>query len=286
MRRFYEISEAGNEFEMQVREICQTASELEGDDLGEVVSEIHVIPESIPHDSSAEKLYAKLSDAVVSRLFVELGLKSRVVAERSDSADVVAQSSLHGYSVVADSKVFRLSRSAKNQKDFKVGALSTWRGDHDHAALVAPLYQYPSQESQIYAQSLDHKVALLSFEHLRILLMHGVRETPELSLKSLFSFPEEVSRQVSHAERKQAIYLQSQLSNVVAGFAHISKIEIGKQLRTFMLALSTRARFEIEYWEVEMTRMAQMSKEEAIAELIAARKIPAKIHMIRQFVVD
>ena len=63
---------------------------------------------------------------VLARAFRELGLKSTVLRERSDSADVIAESKFHCYTLVADAKSFRLSRTAKNQKDFKVTALSNW----------------------------------------------------------------------------------------------------------------------------------------------------------------
>ena len=86
-----------------------------------------VIPEAIGHDSTEEKLFAKASDAALSRAFRELGLKSIILKERADSADVLAESPIHGYSIAADAKAFRLSRTAKNQKDFKVAALSGWR---------------------------------------------------------------------------------------------------------------------------------------------------------------
>lgn len=90
------------------------------DNFLELLLQIGTIPESIAHDSTGEKLFAKASDAVLSRAFRELGLKSTVLSERGDAADVIAQSHIFGYTLVADAKTFRMSRTAKNQKDFKV----------------------------------------------------------------------------------------------------------------------------------------------------------------------
>ena len=42
-------------------------------------------------------------------------------------AYVIAESKFHCYTLIADAKSFGLSRTAKNQKDFKVTALSNWR---------------------------------------------------------------------------------------------------------------------------------------------------------------
>lgn len=89
-----------------------------------ILEEIGTIPESIEHDSTEEKLFSKVSDIVLSRAFIEIGLNSKVLKERGNSADVFAESKFHGYSLVADAKSFRMSRTAKNQKDFKINSLS------------------------------------------------------------------------------------------------------------------------------------------------------------------
>jgi type II restriction enzyme len=107
----------------------------------DILTQIGTIPESIAHDSTEEKLFAKVSDAVLSRAFRELGLKSSVLSTRADSADVIVQSDIYGYTLVSDAKAFRLSRTAKNQKDFKIGALSGWRKDMDYAVLCSPYFQ-------------------------------------------------------------------------------------------------------------------------------------------------
>ena len=83
------------------------------------------IPESYGHDSSEEKLYSKYTDALISAAYSHMGLVSAILVERADSADVEAVAD--NYSFVADAKVFRLSRTAKNQKDFKIQAMDTWK---------------------------------------------------------------------------------------------------------------------------------------------------------------
>ena len=79
------------------------------------------IPESYGHDTSEEKLYSKYTDCLLSLAYTALGLKSLVLKERADAADVEAFAK--DYSFVADAKAFRLSRTAKNQKDFKIQAM-------------------------------------------------------------------------------------------------------------------------------------------------------------------
>jgi type II restriction enzyme len=74
------------------------------------------IPESYGHDTSEEKLYSKYTDNLLSIAYNAMGLTSFVLRERADAADVEIVSP--DYSFVADAKAFRLSRTAKNQKDF------------------------------------------------------------------------------------------------------------------------------------------------------------------------
>ena len=70
--------------------------------------------DTIPRKKSS---ISKYTDSVVSESFIAIGLNSVVVSARADAADVQARG--NGFSLVADAKAFRLSRTAKNQKDFK-----------------------------------------------------------------------------------------------------------------------------------------------------------------------
>ena len=122
----------------------------------DILGEIGAIPESIEHDSTEEKLFSKVSYIVLSRAFIEIGLKSEVLKQRGNSADVFAESKFYGYSLVADAKSFRMSRTAKNQKDFKINSLNNWRGNSEYAILCNPYFQYPKKTSQIYSQSMNY----------------------------------------------------------------------------------------------------------------------------------
>lgn len=141
--------------------VLETCINSDGDFIG-TLQQIGIIPEFIAYDSTGEKLFSKASDITLARAFRELGLKSSALHERADSADVIAESEIYGYTLVADAKAFRLSRTAKNQKDFKIPALSAWRRNNDYAVLCSPYFQYPTKASQIYAQALTNNVCLFS----------------------------------------------------------------------------------------------------------------------------
>ena len=112
-----------------------------------LITEVGIIPEKIEHDSKEEKLFSKVSEIFLARCFFELGLKTTLYTTRGNSADVLAESRFHNYSLVSAAKAFRLSRTAKNQKDFKVESLNTWKRDNDYAVLCCPYFQYPNRLS-------------------------------------------------------------------------------------------------------------------------------------------
>ena len=115
------------------------------------------IPESYGHDSSEEKLYSKYTDSLLCEAFKCLGLRGLVIKERGDAADVEAFAG--GYSLVADAKAFRLSRTAKNQKDFKVQAMHGWKRGKDFAMVVCPIHQLQQRSSQLTQRLRLHVLA-------------------------------------------------------------------------------------------------------------------------------
>lgn len=129
------------------------------------------IPEAYAYDSSAEKLYAKYTDVVIHEAFKAIGLVSVVLSERTDAADV--ECACESYNFVADAKAFRMSRTAKNQKDFKVQAMDTWKRGNRYAMVVCPVYHLPSRTSQIYEQAIARSVCVYTYTHLACLVQYA-----------------------------------------------------------------------------------------------------------------
>ena len=246
------------------------------------LKQIGTIPETIIHDSTAEKLFSKASDAVLSRAFREVGLKSTVLKGRNNSADVLAESPVHGYTLVADAKAFRLSRTAKNQKDFKVTALSGWRKDADYAVLCSPYFQYPSKHSQIYAQALNHNVCLLSWEHLIFLIENGIKETPNLSFAPLWNFCELYSHKVVYSD-KEKCFMQ-QFNSEVLALTGLDSSVFSAQLSAQIKTITERGSLEKSLLEEEIKKIKQFSREKAIEELIKDKKLNEKIEQIDKYI--
>lgn len=169
----------------------------------DILGEIGAIPESIEHDSTEEKLFSKVSDIILSRAFIEIGLNSEVLKQRGNSADVFAESKFHGYSLVADAKSFRMSRTAKNQKDFKINSLNNWRGNSEYAILCNPYFQYPKKASQIYSQSMNYNVCLFSWEHFIFLIKNKIKENNKINFECIWNFGKYNSNKVLVSNRKE-----------------------------------------------------------------------------------
>ena len=250
-------------------------------DFQDILMQIETIPESIGHDSTEEKLFSKVSDAVLSRAFREIGLKSTVLKERGDSADVFAESPIHGYTLVADAKAFRMSRTAKNQKDFKVVALSGWRKDYDYSVLCSPYFQYPSKSSQIFAQAVEHNVCLLSWEHLSFLIANGIRETAQVSFSRIWNYTSELAEEIVVAKKKECFI--PRLNERILQCADLDKERFEQALKDQISMIGKRAAIEKQYWEDEIKKINGFTREEAIEEVIKAKKIYEKIAQINAY---
>lgn len=273
-RKFAEASE----------EIKIYVNEIDRQTVIDIVKEIGTIPECIEASSSSEKLFSKASDCILARCFSELGMPSIAVNERGNSADIIARSN-HGYTLVADAKTFRLSRTAKNQKDFKIDTLSNWRGsEHDFALLVAPYFQYPNTVSQIYASALDKQVCLLSWEHILFLLENNVMESDTLSLEAVWNAPVRLARdtRIAYADRMncQFPYINQMLCDRIS----VPIEKFNDQLDVCKDIIRNRGNYELEYLNTEKEAITTLTRDEAIAELLKSKKVLERISTIEKFV--
>jgi len=247
-----------------------------------IITEIGSIPEDIGHDSSEEKLYAKVSDIILAKCFQELGLRSSVNKERANCADVIAKSQFHNYSLVGDAKSFRLSRTAKNQKDFKVKSMSDWKGDSDYSVLVCPYYQYPKHKSQIYGQALNDNITLFSWEYLAILLENDVCENEGVNISNLWNICLALSVNTNIADRNNC-FLEDQ-NEIIRLCLNLTVAQFESYFHKSKMNIITRGETEIRYWEDKIRRVNLSTREQAIEELLSSLKLFEKISFIKKYI--
>lgn len=248
----------------------------------QLVSQIGAIPEDIGHDSTEEKLYAKVSDILLAKSLIEMNLEATVLTQRADCADVVAQSHYHRYSLVGDAKAFRLSRTARNAKDYKVNSMAIWKGDSEYAVLVCPYFQYPKSNSQIYKEALSGNIALFSWEYLYILLKEGIRESSSINLSALWNQSGIISKTTTVSNSKSC-FLNQQNQNI-SKILKITPEKFYEYFNSVKELIVERGNTEIQYYEQEIERLKQLNREEAIAELLRNLKLESKIATIRGFI--
>lgn len=233
------------------------------------------IPEPYGHDSSEEKLYSKYTDAVLSASFRAIGLKSIVLKERGDVADVEVVAK--NFSFVGDAKAFRLSRTAKNQKDFKIQAMDGWKRGKPYAMVVCPIYQLPTNSSQIYQQASARNVCVFTYSHLAVLVRLAGIASPEESTELLHEIFKTVEA-LNPSKDAGAYWLAVNrkmlgFASSVAGLwkdeknAAVESIAVAKEL-----ALTFLAR--------EREKILRMSHDEALEALVRVHRIDSRIKTI------
>lgn len=235
------------------------------------------IPERYSHDSSEEKLYSKYTDVVIHEAFKAMGFTSIVLKERSGYADVECVT--EEYSFVADAKAFRLSRTAKNQKDFKVQAMDNWKHGKPYATVVSPVYQLPSRTSQIYRQAATRSVLISTYTHLAVIVRYAVSTNVDNAIGVL----QKIFQSVDHLNpSKSAADYWRTINSTLLSFDPV----IAPLWREEKLALAesiTLSKTEaLEHLASERERIMRLSRDEAISEILKSSRVENRIRAINK----
>ena len=233
------------------------------------------IPESYGHDSSEETQYSKYTDALLSETYKSLGLKSLVLKERADAADVEVFAKK--YSFVADAKAFRLSRTAKNQKDFKIQAMDGWKRGKPYAMVVCPIYQLPTKSSQIYEQASSRNVCIFTYSHLSMLVSYSLIESKQRAeelIHEIFSVIPALNPSKDASSYWLAV--NKTMLNFSPEIEKLWKLEKQAAIESIVAAKEDALKFLAN----EREKIMRMSHEEALRVLLQAHKIESRIRVI------
>jgi hypothetical protein len=233
------------------------------------------IPEKYDHDSSEEKLYSKYTDVIIHEAYRFMGFKSIVLKQRADVADIECVSD--DYSFVADAKAFRLSRTAKNQKDFKVQAMDGWKHGKPFAMIVCPVYQLPARTSQIYQQAAARSVCISTYTHLAVLVRYAQETSQCKSIKLLHKIFKAVEAMNPSKDAGTYWYIINKI--MLDDDKQI--MELWKEEKKASIESIYISKEEaLHFWAKQRERIMKLSKEEAIQELLKLNKIDNKIRII------
>lgn len=281
-RRAYWVSEikkiSGNFSDNYERLAAELTDEVKKQGIAALIDHLRLcgsIPETYGHDSSEEKLYSKYTDCLLSLSFNAIGLTSLVLTERADAADVEVIG--ENYSFVADAKAFRLSRTAKNQKDFKVAAMHSWKYGKPNAMVVCPIYQLPRASSQIYQSATVSDVCVFTYSHLSLLLCFsqtaGAAKTQDLVHK-IFKVVPALNPSKSATDYWLAINrTMLDYSKDIKALWDIEKVAAMESIEIAKVE-------DLTFLAEQRARIMKMSHQEALTELIKVHKIDSKIRFI------
>ena len=281
MRWVAELAELSGQFQNDSRKmIAKLRTEIRQDGISALIDHMTLcgaVPENYGRDSSAEKLYSKYTDAIIAESLTAIGLRSAVIKARADTADVQARGG--GYSLVADAKAFRLSRTAKNQKDFKIQAMDGWRGELDYAVVVCPIYQLPGRTSQIYHQAIARNVCILSYTHLTALVCFAKRRDKHSAKRGLENVLKSVA--LMHPSKSAVDYWLGVNRSLVSALGDDGDLWTAQKAAS-LEALNEVKHEALKFLQAERNRLLGLSHEEALEELIRATGLSSRIEQVKR----
>ena len=274
-----EISSLSGRFGVDAEKVeAKLANEVRAEGISTLLGHLRLcgaIPERYSHDSSEEKLYSKYTDVVIHESYSHSGFTSVVLKERAGVADVECVA--ENYSFVADAKAFRLSRTAKNQKDFKVQAMDGWKHGKPFAMVVCPVYQLPPRKSQIYQQAAARSVFVATYTHLAVLATYASTSSPACAIEllhELFRCVEAMNPTESATEYWQAV--NRTMLDYDDSIQDIWEIE----KKAVIEAIHVSRVEALKFLAKERERIMQLSKKDAINEVLKTSKISNKVNAI------
>ena len=273
IQHIFEIADKPNDISVLEKEV----SKYSKPDLFNSIIQVGILPECFGHDTTEEKIWSKYSDILLAQCLNNIGgIEAKVLGTRGNSADVIGHT--NNYSMVADAKTFRLSRTAKNQKDYKVSALDSWRGGNNFSMLVGPLFQYPKRESQIYKQAITRNVTLYSYTHLKFVM--GVN--PKTDLKPIFDIGSLLKKELTGNEQLKAASYWSKIDEITLKVTGSNAMELEGYKQETIKTTQGLGNKGVSYWNNIIEEIKKLPREEAVKELIKARKIDQKIKVIKK----
>ncbi len=236
-----------------------------------------VVPECFPRGSGEERLYRKYTDSVIHQAFKALGLDSRTQNRPGDAPGV--ECVCDQFSFVAESVAFRMSRVARNQKDFDLHAIHRWKQGRPFGMLVAPINQLPFRFGQIYRDAALLAILVCSYSHLAVLVRYA-QEADGAKAIALLHEAFRVVRGIPPA-KNAGPYWQALNGAFLGSDARMQGLwreEKSALQESIALGRAEALRFLNE----ERKSIEDLSRQEAIDELLNWRKLNNRVQAVQQ----
>ncbi len=143
--------------------------------------------------------------------------------------------------------------------------------------VVCPVYQLPKSSSQIYQQAVTRSVCIATYTHLAVLVRYAEKATQE-STKELVH---EIFRSVEAMNpSKDAMYYWGEVNRTLLGFdQRIRDIWLDEK-RALSESFYFAKKEALNFLATERERIMKLSRDDAIKEVIKARKLENKIKQV------
>ena len=264
-------------FQQLELELAKEVEQLGTDVLLSHIRLCGVAPECFPRGSGAERLYRKYADAVIHEAFKALGLDSRTHNRPGDAPGV--ECACDQFSFVAESAVFRMSRVARNQKDFDLHAIHRWKQGRPFGMLTAPINQLPFRLGQIYRDAATLPILVCSYSHLAVLVRYAQR-TAYAKAPALLHEAFLMVRGIPPA--KSAVSYWRALNRTFLG----ADAKLRSLWREEKIALQESIRLgraeALRFLDEERQGILELSRQEAIDEVLSWRKLDSRVQAVEQ----
>ena len=170
-----------------------------------------------------------------------------------------------------------MSRTAKNQKDFKIQAMDRWKYGKKYAIVVCPVYQLPARASQIYEQASTRSVCIGTYTHLAVLSRYAY----VTSTKKAMTLMKEIFESVNamYPSKDAASYWQV-VNRTMINFEDCISDIWNEEKKASADSIKFSKTEALSYLAHERERIMKLSKYEAIREVLKSSKIENKITAI------
>ncbi len=188
-----------------------------------------------------------------------------------------------GYSFVTDTKAFKLSRTAKNQKDFKIQTMDVWKHGKPYAMLVCPVYQLPARTSRIYQQASTRSVCIGTYTHLAVLSRYAEIKSKNKAMELVHKIFKTI--EIMNPSKDANTYWQIINRTLLDFDACISNIW-QEEKRALTESIHVLRKEALKFLTSERARIMKLSKKDAIKEILKASKIENKYRAIKSIADD
>ena len=145
-----------------------------------------------------------------------------------------------------------------------------WKNGNNFAVVVCPIYQVPNSSSQIYKQSTESDVLILTYTHLIIILL-TIQKNEKLKANNLFYKLFKLIENCTVDDKSASVYW-NKVNQTIINFSDDLKDIYVSEKPHIIDNIDLLKKLSIKVIDKKINMIEKYSKEKAISELIKSLK--------------